>query len=107
MAKPLREPFRYRDRGSMAVLGRGRAIVSIHGLRYGGLFGFVSWLFIHLILLTGFRNRFAALAAWSWGFIGRSRNQRAFTVETVGGSDIYRSFTPNVLNIHDDVGRPG
>ena len=87
-------PFRYRDLGSTAVIGRGRAIVSFHGLRYGGLLGFLSWLFVHLAFLTGFRNRFAALIAWSWAFIGRSRSQRAFTVESVGGSDIYRGFAP-------------
>ena len=78
----------------MATLGRGRAIVSFHGLRFGGLLGFLSWLFVHLAFLTGHRNRFAALTAWSWAFIGRSRNQRAFTVESIGGSDIYRGFEP-------------
>ena len=85
-------PFRYRDLGSMAIIGRGRAVVSFHGLRFGGLLGFLAWLFVHLAFLTGFRNRLAALVAWSWAFIGRSRSQRAFTVESVGGSDIYRGF---------------
>jgi len=91
---PPNEPFRYRDVGSMAAIGRGRAIVSVHGVRYGGFLGFLSWLLVHLALLTSFRNRLAALIAWSWAFIGRSRNQRAFTVESVGGSDIYRGFAP-------------
>jgi NADH:ubiquinone reductase (H+-translocating) len=92
--KPETKPFSYRDRGSMAAIGRGHAIVSFRGLRYGGFLGFLSWLFVHLAFLTGFRNRFAALTAWSWAFIGRSRNQRAFTVESIGGSDIYRGFAP-------------
>jgi NADH:quinone reductase (non-electrogenic) len=91
---PESKPFRYRDLGSMATLGRGRAIVSFHGLRYGGFVGFLSWLFVHLAFITGFRNRVGALIAWSWAFIGRSHNQRAFTVESVGGSDIYRGFAP-------------
>ena len=90
--QPQTEPFAYRDRGSMAAIGRGRAIVSFHGLRYGGFLGFLSWLFVHLAFLTGFRNRLGALIAWSWAFIGRSHNQRAFTVESIGGSDIYRGF---------------
>jgi NADH dehydrogenase len=85
-------PFRYRDVGSTAVIGRGRAVVSFHGLRYGGIPGFLTWLFVHLAFLTGFRNRAAALAAWTWAFIGRWRSQRAFTVESVGGSDIYQGF---------------
>ncbi|HEU0245967.1 MAG TPA: NAD(P)/FAD-dependent oxidoreductase [Gaiellaceae bacterium] len=88
--KPEGKPFGYRDPGSMAVIGRGRAIVSFHGLRYSGFLGFLSWLFVHLLFLTGFRNRYGALIAWSGAFIGRSHDQRTFTVEEIGGSDIYR-----------------
>ena len=65
----------------MAVIGRGHAVVSFHRLCYGGFLGFISWLLVHLAFLTGYRNRFGALIAWSWAFIGRSRNQRTFTVE--------------------------
>ena len=82
----------------MATLGRGRAIVSFHGLHYGGFLGFLTWLFVHVAFLTGCRNRFGALVSWSWSFIGRSRNQRVFTVEGVGGSDIYRrQATPLIV----------
>jgi NADH:ubiquinone reductase (H+-translocating) len=81
--------FRYRDPGSMAAIGRGRAIVSFHGIRYGGFPGFLSWLLVHLLFLTGHRSRFGAVIAWSSAFIGRSRNERTFTVEEIGGSDIY------------------
>jgi len=87
--KPAKKPFRYRDLGSMAAIGRGRAIVSFHGLRYGGLLGFLSWLFVHVAFLTGFRNRLGALVTWTWAFVGRSRDQRTFTVEEIGGTDIY------------------
>ena len=92
--KPEKKPFRYRDLGSMATLGRGRAIVSFHGLHYGGFLGFLTWLFVHMAFLTGWRNRFGALVSWSWSFVGRSRNQRVFTVERVGGSDVYDPTTP-------------
>jgi NADH:ubiquinone reductase (H+-translocating) len=88
--KPEGKPFRYRDPGSMAAIGRGRAIVSFHRLRYGGFLGFLSWLFVHLLFLTGFRNRFGALIAWNAAFVGRSRDQRTFTVGEVGASDVYR-----------------
>lgn len=87
--RPPGEPFRYRDLGSTAAIGRGQAIVSFHGLRYGGLLGFLSWLLVHLALLTGFRNRLGALMSWSWAFVGRTRDQRTFTVEELGGSDVY------------------
>ena len=73
----------------MAIIGRGRAIVSFHSLRFGGPLGFLAWLFVHLAFLMGFRNRVGALMSWSWAFIGRSRDQRTFTVEEIGGSDIY------------------
>ena len=60
--KPPGRPFRYRDLGEHGRdRSRARAIVSFHGLRYGGLLGFLSWLLVHLALLTGFRNRFGAL----------------------------------------------
>jgi NADH:ubiquinone reductase (H+-translocating) len=89
--KPQGKPFRYRDPGSTAVLGRGRAIVSFHGLRYGGIAGFLSWLLVHVSFLNGFRNRFGAMTSWGWAFIGHSRDQRSFTVEEIGAaSDIYR-----------------
>jgi NADH:ubiquinone reductase (H+-translocating) len=86
--KPTTDAFRYRDLGSMATIGRGRAVVSFHGLRYGGLLGFLTWLFVHVAFLTGFRNRMGALSTWSWAFIGRARDQRAFTVQEIAG-DIY------------------
>jgi NADH:ubiquinone reductase (H+-translocating) len=92
--KPQAKPFRYRDVGSMAAIGRGQAIVSFHGLRYGGLLGFLSWLIVHLAFLMGFRTRVGALVSWSWAFIGRSRDQRTFTVEEIGGSDIYGHSAP-------------
>ena len=93
--KPPGKTFSYRDLGDMAAIGRGHAIVSFHGLRYGGLLGSLSWLLVHLALLTGFRNRFGALISWSWSLLGRSRDQRVFTVEEIGGSDIYGRRAPN------------
>ena len=101
-------PFRYRDLGSMAAIGRGHAIVSFHGLRYGGLLGFLSWLFVHIAFLTGFRNRASALVAWSWAFIGRSRNERAFTVESIGGSDVGgNDVYGRRARVPENVGGPG
>ena len=106
--KSLEPPFRYRDLGSMAAIGRGHAIVSFHGLRYGGFLGFLSWLFVHLAFLTGFRNRASALVAWSWAFIGRSRNERAFTVESIGGSDVGgNDVYGRSARVPENVGRPG
>src|SRR6185369_14013597 len=57
-------PFKYRDLGSAAAVGRFRAVVSVHGFRAGGVVGWLAWAFIHLTFLTGFLNRFSALVHW-------------------------------------------
>lgn len=70
-------PFVYRDLGSMAAISRRRAIVSFHGLRFWGFLGWIAWLFVHLLFLTGFKNRFAAVLSWFVSFLGHGRNERA------------------------------
>ena len=77
--KPTRTPFRYRDLGSMATVGRFRAVVSLKGLRVGGVFGWLTWALVHLTFLTGFANRFATMFHWARTFLGRSRSQIAFS----------------------------
>jgi len=70
-------PFTYRDLGSMAAVTRHRALVSFHGLRLSGTFGWLMWLFVHLTFMTGFKNRFTAMVQWSFSFIGHGRPERA------------------------------
>ena len=74
-------PFRYRDLGSMAAVSRRRAIVSFRGLRVSGFLGWIMWLFVHLMFMTGFKNRFSTLIRWGLSFLGHSRTERAFAVE--------------------------
>jgi NADH dehydrogenase len=78
-------PFKYRDLGSAAAIGRFRAIVDFHGVRLSGLPGFVVWAGVHLTFLTGFGNRLTALLKWSRSFIGRGRAEREFSVRHTGG----------------------
>jgi NADH dehydrogenase len=77
--KPATAPFRYRDLGSMATVGRFRAVVSLKGLRLGGLVGWLTWAAVHLTFLTGFANRFTTMLHWGRTFLGRSRSQIAFS----------------------------
>jgi len=77
--KPTNTRFRYRDLGSMATVGRFRAVVSLKGLRVGGLLGWLTWALVHLTFLTGFANRFATMFHWARTFLGRSRSQIAFS----------------------------
>ena len=71
--------FKYRDLGSMATVGRFRAIVSLKGLRLSGLLGWLTWLVVHMTFLTGFANRFGTMLHWARSFLGRSRGQLAYS----------------------------
>ena len=71
--------FRYRDLGSMAMVGRFHAVVSFKGLRLRGLLGFLAWLFVHITVLTGFANRFTSLLHWCRTFLGGKRSQLAYS----------------------------
>jgi NADH dehydrogenase len=78
-------PFKYRDLGSAAAIGRFKAVVSVRGLRLSGFPGWVVWLFVHVAFLNGFGNRLGALWRWSRSMLGRSRPERVFSVGHTGG----------------------
>lgn len=69
------------DLGSMATIARFRVVVYTGRLRFAGLLGWLAWLFVHLVFLTGFKNRIAALANWTTAFLGRGRRQRTITLQ--------------------------
>jgi NADH dehydrogenase len=75
--------FRYRDPGSLATISRFRAIAVIGRLRFAGFAGWLLWLVVHLMYLTGFKNRIAVLFNWTIAFIGRGRPERAITAQQV------------------------
>ncbi len=77
------EPFRYRDRGSMATLGRKAAVAVIGRLRLSGLVAWLSWLFVHIFFLIGFRNRFVVLFEWAWSYFTYQRSARLILHEAV------------------------
>jgi NADH dehydrogenase len=72
-------PFHYRDLGTLAVISRFRAVAKIGPVQVGGFVGWTLWLVVHVTFLTGFKNRFAALARWTISFVGRGRYERALT----------------------------
>ncbi|MFZ2032359.1 MAG: NAD(P)/FAD-dependent oxidoreductase [Candidatus Dormiibacterota bacterium] len=61
-------PFHYRDKGTMATVGRGAAVAQIGPVHINGLVGWFIWIFIHLLYLVGFRNRALALWSWAWNY---------------------------------------
>jgi NADH:ubiquinone reductase (H+-translocating) len=76
-----RRPFRYRDRGTLATVGRGAAVGRIAGRSVHGFVAWVIWLFVHLMYLVGFRNRVAVLLDWAWAYLTWQRGARLITGE--------------------------
>jgi NADH dehydrogenase len=75
------EPFRYRDYGNVAVVGRGSAVADIGGVRAWGFFAWLFWLFLHIFWLIGFRNRIAVMSEWAWAYLTFQRRVRLITGE--------------------------
>jgi NADH:quinone reductase (non-electrogenic) len=76
--QPL-EPFRYKDYGIMATIGRGSAVGDIFGIRISGWSGWLFWLFLHIFWLIGFRNRVAVMSEWAWAYMTFQRRVRLIT----------------------------
>ncbi len=69
-------PFRYFDKGTMATVGRNRAVVEIRKLTFGRFPGWLTWMGLHLMLLVGFRNKTVVFINWLWNYINYDRNIR-------------------------------
>jgi len=71
-----RKPFLYFDKGTMATIGRSRAIAKIRGLEFSGFLAWLAWLFIHLLFLIGFRNKLSVLLSWTYSYWTFKRGAR-------------------------------
>lgn len=76
------EPFRYWDKGSLAVIGRGHAVADIGRFHFGGFFAWLFWALIHVTYLIGFRNRVLVLIEWAWAYATYANGARLITGET-------------------------
>ncbi len=75
-------PFNYVDKGTMATIGRHAAVAELPlGLRFSGFPAWVAWLFLHLLLLVGFRNRLNVLINWTWNYLTYDRGARLILEE--------------------------
>jgi len=72
-------PFRYRDHGNMATIGRAEAVADLGWVRFSGFFAWLAWLFIHLINLVQFQNRVLVLIQWAWNYATWNRYARLIT----------------------------
>src|SRR5437016_2316435 len=71
--------FRYWDKGSMATIGRNKAVADLNLVHLSGLPAWLIWLFVHIIFLVGFRNRFAVLFQWAWAYFTFNKGARLIT----------------------------
>jgi NADH dehydrogenase len=74
-----RKDFKYWDKGSMATIGRSKAIVEAGRIKLSGFIAWLAWLFVHLISIIGFKNRLYVLSEWFWAYLTRERSARLIT----------------------------
>jgi NADH dehydrogenase len=74
-----RRPFRYHDKGNLAVIGRAQAIADLGRVRISGFFAWLAWCFVHILFLVGFRNRALVLFEWAWAYFTDQRGARLIT----------------------------
>jgi NADH dehydrogenase len=72
-------PFHYRDKGTLATIGKAAAVGDIGRLHVSGLVAWLMWLFVHIFFLIGFRNRFIVIVEWAWTYIRNDRGSRLIT----------------------------
>lgn len=72
------QPFVYNDKGTMATIGRNKAVVQTKNgkIEFGGFLGWAAWMFVHLMAIVGYRNRIVVLLNWVWNYINYDRNIR-------------------------------
>ncbi|WP_439937279.1 NAD(P)/FAD-dependent oxidoreductase [Nocardia sp. N13] len=81
--KQPQEPFKYFDKGSMAIISRFRAVAMVGKLRLTGIVAWLMWLGVHLVYLTGFKNQVSALMRWAITFISNNRSERTTTEQQI------------------------
>ena len=94
-ARPT-EPFRYRNNGSMATIGRKSAVAEFGGIKLSGFSAWLLWCLVHVYFLIGFRNRFSVALNWSWNYITFQRGSRLIT--GISGSRIEDVTRENTID---------
>jgi NADH dehydrogenase len=77
--KAAPKPFHYRDKGTLATIGRARAVADVRGLRFSGFLAWATWLLVHIFYLIGFQNRAVVLFRWAYSYVTRGRGSRLIT----------------------------
>ena len=88
-SKSARKPFHYWDKGSLATIGRSAGIAQFGKIHISGFIAWLSWLFVHIFFLIGFRNRILVFIQWAWSYVTYERGARLIT-----GSTYLPGWTP-------------
>jgi NADH:ubiquinone reductase (H+-translocating) len=83
-ASGVRPAFKYWDKGSLATIGRAAAVADFGKIHISGFVAWLSWLFVHILFLIGFRNRILVFIQWAWSYVTYERGARLIT----GGTDL-------------------
>jgi NADH dehydrogenase len=89
-------PFRYHDEGSLATIGRSAAVAQVGKVKLSGTIAWLTWLFVHILFLIGFRNRVIVLFQWAWSFFSYDRGARLITGPVHRAPDQARAERPAV-----------
>ena len=74
--------FHYWDKGSLATIGRAAAVADFGKIHISGFLAWLSWLFVHILFLIGFRNRLLVFIQWAWSYVTYERGARLITGST-------------------------
>lgn len=90
------KPFRYIDRGSMATIGRNRAVADLAFIKFGGFFAWMAWMFVHLMAILGVKNRLLIFINWMWNYITYDQSLRLILK---AGDSTRKGVTAPVKNV--------
>lgn len=97
-----RRNFHYRDKGSMATIGRAAAVAQFGGFQLSGYFAWLAWLFVHILFLIGFRNRLLVMVQWAWSYLTYERGARLIT----GSDELPGWIQPQPISSQNDASAP-
>ena len=101
-----RKNFRYVDKGTMATIGRSRAIADLHGWHLTGFIAWLMWLLLHIVFLIGFRNRISVMMEWFWAYLSRERSARLITGDADELKDALRFLGGNSRTKKANIANP-
>jgi len=78
-SRPISKPFRYRDFGNMATIGREKAVADLRGIQLSGTFAWWLWCVVHVAFMADARNRLSVILDWTWSYLTFSRRIRLIT----------------------------